>query len=249
MKSTLNYIISLVFLLIAGSATYAQIGQMGQMGNSGQAQQKPGSPLQFNADSTKPRGISFGCDLSRFLLPFTDSTRTGWEISAEYEFKPNLYAVFETGTQHTRLNELYYNYRADGYYARMGVDYNFMNRKGVSRQDMFFVGARYAFSIYGHEAMDVGVRNELYGPFSGGYVPSSTHNAHWFELLAGLRVRLFSNFFLGWSIRGRILFAQDKNNPIEPYHIPGFGRGFGGGYVGVNYSIYYKIPLFNKEGK
>lgn len=64
----------------------------------------------------------------------------------------------------------------------------------------------------------------------------------WAELLAGIKVNVYKNFYMGWSLRYRIRMNMKKTEHTEPWYIPGFGKN-NSTNLGVTYSLIYKLPF------
>ena len=64
----------------------------------------------------------------------------------------------------------------------------------------------------------------------------------WAELLAGIKVNVYKNFYMGWSLRYRIRMNIKKAEHTEPWYIPGFGKN-NSTNLGVTYSLIYKLPF------
>ena len=72
---------------------------------------------------------------------------------------------------------------------------------------------------------------------------STIYNAHWISLVGGMRAEVFRNFFMGWSVFMNLRFYQSDYKGMEPYNIPGFGKGSNRVTVTFNYSLSYRIPM------
>jgi hypothetical protein len=111
---------------------------------------------------------------------------------------------------------------------------------------MFFGGIRYGYAFFNDYADNIIIKDNYWGNFTGDLYKKSLH-ASWVEFVAGFKVELFTNFFLGWSLRGRVLISKTKSERPDPYWIPGFGKGNAKTSVGFNYSIFYNIPLYKTK--
>ncbi|MDA3879252.1 MAG: DUF6048 family protein [Prolixibacteraceae bacterium] len=191
--------------------------------------------------------LLIGADLSRFVVPIIDSTRFGWEVSADYELLNDMFVNIEIGSQNTRFKASGYNYNSAGAYTRLGVDYNFMKHVDEESTDKLLVGFRYGFTTFYHEADNITLSNEVWGKLNNQKVDRTWLSANWFEATTGMRAHLINNFYLGWTVRFRVRLWLQEDEIMEPYHIPGFGRAWNNSWVGVNYSLYYQIPLFKKK--
>jgi hypothetical protein len=43
------------------------------------------------------------------------------------------------------------------------------------------------------------------------------------------------------------MLYKTEDEIMDPYKIPGYGKGKSKSVLGFNYSLYYKIPLFKKS--
>ena len=221
-KKTLGYIFSLLFL--AGSVTAF-------------------------AQESEWNGISVGADLSRFVMPFIDSTRYGWEVSADYELLKDMFTSVEIGSQTTRFQKSGYSYYGSGGYTRIGVDYNYMKHLDSESTDQLLIGLRYGFTTFFHEADHINIPDSYWGDLTDASVSRKWLSDNWFEVATGMRARIINNFYLAWSVRFKVNIWQQKDEQMQPYHIPGFGRGWNNSAIGFNYSLYYKIPIYKKKTK
>ena len=196
------------------------------------------------------KGLRLGYDLSRIPLPLIDTTRTAFEVSADFEVKPYYYATVEYGQQQVHFTNEWYEYASDGYYVRAGFDYNFLGKKiSVKQYEMVFGGFRYCYASYTHWAHNIYVGDNYWGDVSiGSFEPVKLY-AHWFELTGGIRGELFKNCFIGWSFRGRLMLYQRLDEMMYPYYIPGFGKGDKKAAIGFNYYILFRIPLYKVKNK
>lgn len=203
--------------------------------------------LFANAQKEDWQGINIGTDLSRFALPLLDTTRIGWEFSGDYELLPDMFGVFEIGSQFTRLHAANYDYRSDGVYTRFGVDYNFMRHVDEHSTDKILIGVRYCLTTFSHSAENIRVESDFWDDFTNGQVESNWLSAQWFEIAFGMKARLFNNFYLGWSVRMRMKTWFQEDPIMAPYYIPGYGRASRNNNMGLNYTLSYKIPVKKKR--
>ncbi len=202
------------------------------------------------AQEGRIKGIRIGYDLSRSALYYLEPVRKAFEVSADFEVKQNYYATLEYGQQQVDLIKTGFDYTSDGYYSRMGLDYNFSKKKmEVNHYEMVFGGFRYGFANYSILAENIVIAENYWGDQTISDLSANDLSAHWFEVVAGVRGELFKNFFMGWSFRGRVMVWQKKDPTIYAYNIPGFGSGNKKAQLGFNYSIYYRIPLFKTKNK
>ena len=196
-------------------------------------------------DTLRTYGPRFGIDLSRFMNLLSDPVQRGAEASVDFEVFRNVYPVFEMGFNSMSDNQDLFNYVSSGTYARAGMDYNVLALKDRSAHHTITVGFRYGISKFTQELENVSIEDDYWGDYlSEPYESSPT--GHWLELVGGMRAEVFSNFFMGWYVRYKILLNPEMDPLMVPEMIPGYGSGGEDRLFGFTYSIYYKIPLLKK---
>ena len=196
-------------------------------------------------DTLRTYGPRFGIDLARFVFILADPSEMGAEASVDFEIYRNLYPVFEIGYNSISESEELFNYSASGIYARAGFDYNLLSGKDRSQHHSFTAGARYGVSVFSHSAEDILILNGYWGDFEYDSYEKEL-KGHWVELVAGVKAELMPNFFIGWSLRYKILLNPDMDPLVKPQLVPGFGTGGKDSSFGITYSVFYKIPLFKR---
>jgi hypothetical protein len=201
--------------------------------------------VQSNAqDGMRVRGPRISYDLASLSLLYFDPDRMVYSISADYELKQDFYAVLDLGYQDVKINRDHYKYKSNGMFARIGADINLLNYdKKVDVYEMMYVGGRYGFSLFSQQADNIIITDEYWGDYSGGQIGKNKINAHWISLVGGMRAEVFRNFFMGWSVYMNIRFYSSDDKGIEPYNIPGFGKGANRATVTFNYTVSYRIHM------
>tara|TARA_R110000868_G_scaffold403147_1_gene680060 strand:- start:5781 stop:6566 length:786 start_codon:yes stop_codon:yes gene_type:complete len=200
-------------------------------------------------------GIRVGVDLSKIILTALDSAYTGFEIVGDYRLTPNLYLAAELGNEKKTKQEDLYNFTTSGSYLKLGVDYNtYENWFGMS--NLIHIGGRYAVSSFSQTLNNYQIfSTERYFEdvafANGSDIPEefSSLNASWLEAVLGTKVELFSNIYLGASVRIGLLITNKEDDRFPNLWIPGFNKvtdnsKFGTSY---NYSLSYLIPLYKKK--
>jgi hypothetical protein len=196
-------------------------------------------------DTLRTFGPRFGIDLSRFVYYFADPAEKGAEISLDIELLKNVYPVIEVGYSSMADEVVQAEYSSGGPYARLGFDYNVLPIQDRSVHHSITAGIRYANSRFSHKAEHITIPSDYWGNL----VIDSYENdlsGHWIELAGGIRAELLTNFFLGWSVRYRILLNPGMDPRVTPLLIPGYGLGTQDRSFGISYSVLYKIPLIKK---
>lgn len=187
------------------------------------------------------KGIRFGTDLTRpFQDLWTKGNRYGSEFSADIELWPNLFPTFESGYELMKINTDHINYTGKGSYSRLGIDYNFLQAENKDDKNILYGGIRYGFSL-ARQQVDQYVIDSYWGPQIGKF-GDQTYFAHWGEFLLGLKGEILRNFYLGWTVRGKIRFNQKDLSIPSVYFIPGYGKADKKFNLDFTYSVYYNIP-------
>ena len=80
----------------------------------------------------------------------------------------------------------------------------------------------------------------------GGSVPFShlgmKGSVQWLEIVLGVKVRIYKNFNMGWSVRMKYKTKASTGEYGDPWYVPGYGK-FKSNNMGITYSLIYKLPL------
>ncbi|WP_324028084.1 DUF6048 family protein [Maribacter sp. BPC-D8] len=218
-------------------------------------------PIDLNPKDTveykQSYGLGLGIDLSRIITGALDDNYKGFEIVADYRLTQNLYLAAELGTEEKTRQEDLYNFTTSGNYIKIGVNKNtYANWYG--ERNLIYMGGRLAFSTFdntlnNYQYFDT---NRYWSPdgFSNGSdVPEkfSGLSATWIEGVFGTKIEVFSNLYMGASIRLGLILSQNEDERFPNLWVPGFNKvtwdsNFG---IGYNYSISYFLPLYKKKNK
>jgi hypothetical protein len=185
-----------------------------------------------------PTGIRVGTDIISLVKTRTQDNFEGWEVQGDIDFN-RYYVALEYGTWGRNLHSDSAAYANTGTFWRAGIDVNFLTKD--PDRNMFFLGARYGRSVF-TESLSM----QHYDPNWGATADNFYHtgvNASWLELTAGLRVKIWKIFWLGYT--GRLKFALSTNGTEEmlPHDVPGFGRTNEPTTWGFNYYLMVRLPI------
>ena len=234
--------ILMICLTILTNSSFGQMGMGGMPRPTGQSSQGEQKKKPKRTDNFyRLDGIRIGTDISRpFQSYWTKGDRTGFEFSGEFELKPNIFPVIEAGWENFKINQDYVNYKSNGMYSRIGLNYNLLEAKSKDENDILYFGLRYGISLAKQEVKSYTIDN-YWGPTTNSF-PSQNYLTQWGEIVFGLTTEIFNNIFLGWTIRGKFNISQ-KNYDTPPVHFtPGFGTGSGMAFD-FSYSILYSLPI------
>lgn len=209
---------------------------------------------QTNLDTIQYKekyGLRLGIDLSKPLKTLLEDDYSGLEIIGDYRIYKNYYLAAEIGNEKLAITEQNIRATAKGSYIKLGADYNaYDNWAGM--ENVIFVGMRYAFSTFSQtlEEYTISTRSQFFpannieGPFE-----TTGLSASWIELVAGIKVELFNNVFLGANVQLKRRITQTTPSNFDNLAIPGFNRTYDESLFGVGYgyTISYLIPLYKKD--
>ena len=200
-------------------------------------------------------GLRIGIDISKLIRKTLDKNYFGAEAVADYRINYSYYAAAEAGFERKTTETDFFKFKTTGSFLKFGVDYNtYGNWYGM--ENMIYAGGRYATSLFEQDLESYSINNrnneyweeplegknpDILGEYSG-------RMAHWIELLIGMKVELFHNLYAGLDIRLKKMI-YNKPSGFPNYWIPGFGRVWENGTIGVgyNYTITYLIPFYRKK--
>tara|TARA_B100000768_G_C11275997_1_gene375995 strand:- start:1928 stop:2680 length:753 start_codon:yes stop_codon:yes gene_type:complete len=203
-----------------------------------------------------PLSLRFGLDLYRIGLTQFSNDYSGLELVGDFKTSKEFYLAVEIGREETTKQSEQVNFTTYGSYYKLGFDYNmYENLAGLDNQ--VHLGLRLATSNYRHVLNKYTLldrtpfwpnsANEITNGFATG--KRDDLNAQWLEFVAGFKVQLLKNIYLGLSIRLNRLINDTVPENFDNIYIPGFNQKtdenkFGAGF---NYSLTYKIPLYFKK--
>ena len=192
--------------------------------------------------SYAPTGVRIGTDLISIGKSQFDPKFKGWEVNADIDFY-RYYLAVDYGYWAKHLDIKNGTYENSGNYFRVGADVNFLLKD--PDRNMFFMGYRYGQSNFDHSSNHIKyfVVDPQYG-FSSSDIGVS---AHWMELTAGLRVKIWKMIWMGYTARFKFAPRAKGYSEMQPFDIPGYGLFEKKIYWGFNYQIFFKIPVRKQE--
>lgn len=268
MKHTLKYIFSFCLLMLAFLAKSQETNSTQTTSEKKKSETKiPDSPKQANAKTVpatktdtivpvkKDRyGVRVGVDLYKLTRGLYDSNYKGIELVGDYRLTKNYYLAAELGSEDKTTEDDRLNTTTKGTYIKAGFDYN-AYKNWLDMENIISIGLRGGFSTFNQELNSYKIYNsnpywdEMPWQTSGKKYSSLT--AGWIEVVAGVKVKVFNNIFVGFSLRmNTLIFDKKPSETFENLYIPGFNRTYAGNFgAGFNYTVTYFIPLYKKTIK
>ena len=197
--------------------------------------------------------IRFGFDVFKPIKSSSEGDNLNYEIVGDLQITDNLYLAAEYGLIDRLIEDENINFNSNGSFLRFGFDYN-MFKNWVGMNNAIFVGLRYGSSNFSNKIVSYNVRNSdaYFSNFVDNNYQTIDHSnlkGSWLEIVAGVKVETFNNFYLGFSLRLNKLLSTEKPENFDNLFIPGFNKvtdenTFGSGF---NYTLTYSIPLRKKK--
>ena len=220
------------------------------LGNSQEISEKKIVIDSVKKREKKPYTIRFGMDLSKPLRTQFENDYFGLELVGDIRLFRDIYGAIELGNEKRTNQSEQINFTTSGSYIKLGFDYNmYKNWKGMN--NAIFLGMRFCNSFHKQKVNEY----EIYQldhywpekPISSG--PEITERdqlkAGWIEIIAGMKVRIFNNFYMGFSLRLNRLLSDTLPRNFDNLYIPGFNKKTDENIwgAGFNYTLTYAIPI------
>ncbi len=196
-------------------------------------------------DSCFYRGTSIGVEIAGMGSYLIGSDIFNTEIQVQSSLLNRYFPVVEIGFGKTDTTNdgTDIHYKTSAPYFRVGIDYNFLHNK-PHLPGMILGGLRYGFSSFKYDVEGPTMTDPHFGsvieaPFS--YIGQKC-TAHWIEAAAGLKVKIFKGFCMGWSVRYKRKLSFSKNENTEPWYVPGFGKNSSSSF-NLSYHLIYNLPF------
>ena len=268
MKHTLKYIFSFCLLMLVFLAKAQETTATKATPEKKKSETKiPESPKQANAKTTpatktdtivpvkKDRyGVRVGVDLYKLTRGLYDSNYKGIELVGDYRLTKNYYLAAELGSEDKTTEDDRLNTTTKGTYIKAGFDYN-AYKNWLDMENIISIGLRGGFSTFSQELNSYKIYNSNHYWGEMPWITSGeTFNgltAGWIEVVAGIKVKVYNNIFVGFSLRmNTLLYEKKPSEDFENLYIPGFNRTYAGNFgAGFNYTVTYFIPLYKKTIK
>lgn len=197
----------------------------------------------------KTYGLRLGIDIIKPILIYTEDDFEGGEITADFRLNTRWFVASEMGYANTTIDEDNFNHTVKGSYIKLGVNYNLYSN-WLDMDNEIYIGARYGFSTFSNQLNSYTVfqEGEFFDPKEVNTPTKySNLNTHWVEFVAGLKVEVLKNVYLGVMVNINALLTTKDPDNFENTYSPGFGDiSDNGTGSNINYTISYRIPLYKK---
>jgi len=210
--------------------------------------QANGQVKTLQKDSVKVRffnGIRLDLDLVPLANTVLSTNETfSYEVALQTDLKHKYFPVVEIGYGGAdRISSTNIAYKTNAVFGRVGLDFNIMKEKKSVKptNNLFLAGVRVGFSSFNYDITNVTIANDYWGENLTLNYENIPATKVWIEFVAGMRVEIFKNVFLGWTVKNKSTSSQDVSGKFTPWYIPGFGKNTGNANWEVNYCVGYKF--------
>lgn len=130
-------------------------------------------------------------------------------------------------------------------FFKIGVGYNIFYNSNPDYQ--LKVSLRYGITHYTYQVTDATVDVPYWGITDGFTLPEQTATTGYWELVAGVKVKVWRNISAGWALKYHRVIHETEISGGKPIIVPGYGRR-NNNFAG-SFSIIYTLPLNKAESK
>lgn len=163
-------------------------------------------------------------------------------FGAQLSLHNRYFPAFEIGLSTARATPdgMNYSFRSPlAPYFKIGMDYNFMYNSNPDYKAFALI--RYGLSSFEYRFTDVTLGSSYWDSSETIDFPWRRSTNGYFEIGAGLQVKLFKHLSAGWSFRYHRIIHHSRQPYGQPWAIPGFGTA--GNSLGITLSLTYTFPL------
>ena len=221
---------------------------------------KHGNPLQepvlFMSEldtvtSAKPRPVypllysaNIGFNFFDGLMAAFGQTHSSYDVQASLSLYNWIEPTLEFGIGFADNHPENGNFRYKGkpsFYGKLGFNYNFMYKSNPDYQ--VYIGLRCGFSSFKYDITDVTINSNYWGQSNNFSIMDQSASVFYGQALAGLKVKVWKGFSLGWSLRYGFKMKTKYPANSTPWFIPGYGTGA----LNATFSLIYTIPIHTQK--
>ena len=187
-----------------------------------------------------PLKISAGIEVLGPVTYFIEKNALSVEGYISADLNEKISVVLGAGYLDYEYSQYNYTYLNNGFFLRIGTDFNLLKPKKSLGKYWGGIGLRYGLSHFEWEVPLL--RQSNYWGEASSSIPASKNWGHFIEASPGMRAEIFRNFSMGWSINIRMLLYTGNTNGLKPIYFPGFGNAEKRFSTGFSYFIVWNIP-------
>jgi len=165
------------------------------------------------------------------------------EGAAQIDIKNKYYPIVEigfAGANKTSSEDI--NFKTNGLFGRVGVDFNMKKAKPDSKpsNNLFTAGLRLGMTRFAYNINNIVITDDYWGNSELLNFNNQITSKFWYEIVLGVKVEVFKNTYMGWTVRNKQLISKDASGEVFPWYIPGYGINQSSLW-GINYIVGYKF--------
>lgn len=197
---------------------------------------QPVYPLLYSA--------SLGFNFFDGLMACFGQKHSSYDISASVSLfnwiEPTLELGLGFADNHPELSN--YRYKSKpSFYGKIGFNYNFLYKSNPDYQ--VFLGLRFGYTNYTYDIQDVTISSDYWGQTNHFSIDNQRASAFYGQALAGLKVKIWKWFSMGWSIRYGFKMKATQGSNSDPWFIPGYGTRA----LNATFSLIYTLPIHTQK--
>lgn len=191
-------------------------------------------------DSAIWQGMNLKIDIGTPVLEAALSSGKvqSYEIALNTDLKHRFFPTLELGYAQADVSAAGGTFSGKGGYGRIGVDLSAL-KKG-RKENMLLVGLRIGTGLQHAGMNDVRIAQDYWQGTSSVSYPARLKCDAWGEVVAGVQVKVYKSFHMGWFVRLKLLMTRGKDGDITAYYIPGYGYRQDTNF-GFNYYLGWKL--------
>ena len=163
------------------------------------------------------------------------------EVQGDIDFN-KYFLVVDLGREAMDNSGDGFTHRTSGSFYRIGIDANLTPYN--KNRDLVFFGLRYARATFS-ESLSFDYNNLYWGP-DAVRVSNDNLGAGWIEAVFGMKVKVWKQFYMGYTFRGKFGNNIKGAQSLVPYAVPGYGVVTDGGAFSFGYHVYYRLAFRDK---
>lgn len=205
------------------------------------AQEVPHLAMIASKPKIALRSLALNYNLLRLSQNLVSRSKTSQEIQAELKFHERFFLVAAIGLAMTQRGKTY-DYNSKGSYWRVGVDADMS--KNPNSENVLGVGLRYAQANFEDQIIYLRSLQDQDGTPIAQKLAFSNPSlvAQWAELVFNMRVKIWKQFYLGYTLRYQFSLQIDKaDNHLKPFDVPGYGKTTQSNSFGFDYYVGWRL--------
>lgn len=193
------------------------------------------------------QSASVGVNFFDGIMLLAGQKHASFDLSASLSLHNWFEPVVELGVgfADNRPEDGNYHYKGKpSLYGKLGLNYNFLYKSNPDYQVYF--GLRGAYSSFRYDITDITVNSSYWGESNRFSITGQKAHAIYGEVLGGIKVKIWKDLSMGWSVRYRFKFKSTDGSNSSPWFIPGYGTDTP---LSATFSMFYTFPFKKKEAK